>query len=373
MPRVNCVRETPVVRSVRVKQLEGLFDVPPSEKSRLEWSVDLPIEAHPWSIGLIVGPSGCGKTTIAKELFGRELIHGFDWPSDRSILDGFPDHMGIKDVTGLLSSVGFSSPPAWTRPFGVLSNGEQFRVTVARAMAEQPELAVIDEFTSVVDRTVAKVGSAAVSKAVRSSERKLIAVACHYDIIEWLDPDWVYDPSSGSFQWRLERRRPEVSVRIFRGHYSAWKTFRGHHYLSSDLNKAARCYLGYLTIDGVERLASFFAVLPQPGSGNRYAHAIKRKLWRGHRSVVLPDFQGLGIGNAVVEAVAEEMWRSEGITFIATTASPAIIAHRRKRPWMWKETRKPGMKSASGKTGRLTTSFVRMTTGWEYIPEEKRK
>lgn len=66
--------------------------------------------------------------------------------------------MGIKDIVGLLSSVGFSSPPSWVRPFRVLSTGEQFRVTMARTLAEMPDLAVVDEFTSVVDRTVARPG-----------------------------------------------------------------------------------------------------------------------------------------------------------------------------------------------------------------------
>lgn len=371
--KIDISVDTPIVRSARVKQLEGMFDVPPAERANLKWSSELPIEDREWNIGLIVGPSGCGKTTIAKQMFSKDLVSGYSWPHDKSILDGFPDAMGIREITGLLSSVGFSSPPSWMRPFHVLSNGEQFRVTIARALAEQPELAVIDEFTSVVDRTVAKVGSAAVSKAVRRSGRKLIALSCHYDIIDWLDPDWTFDPSTGEFQWRLERRRPEIQVELYRGHHSSWGTFCKFHYMSGNLNKASRIYLCYLVMDGVTHLASFFAILPQPGAGNRHKFAKKRKLWRGHRSVVLPDFQGLGIGNAVVETVAEKLWKDEGITFIATTASPAIISHRRNRSHMWRETRKPGMKSASGSSGRIKTSYGRMTTGWEYIPEEKRK
>ena len=58
----------------------------------------------------------------------------------------------------------------WLRPFHVLSNGEQFRATIARALAESAkgrELVVIDEFTSVVDRTVAQIGSAAIAKTIR--------------------------------------------------------------------------------------------------------------------------------------------------------------------------------------------------------------
>src|SRR5690606_13579315 len=145
----------PVVRTPRVMQLEGLFDVPPSQRSERTWSADLPIEAKPWNIGLIVGPSGCGKSTIARELFATQLVDGFDWPADQCLCDGFPQSLSIKEITELLSSVGFSSPPSWLRPFRCLSNGEQFRATLARAIAECSDLFVMDEFTSVVDRQVA--------------------------------------------------------------------------------------------------------------------------------------------------------------------------------------------------------------------------
>ena len=113
--------------------------------------------------------------------------------------------MSIKDVTTLLSSVGFSSPPAWLRPYGVLSNGEQFRATLARALAEKSDLCVFDEFTSVVDRVVGQIGSAAVAKTIRRRGSKFVAVTCHDDVLEWLDPDWVYTPADGSFAWRSLR------------------------------------------------------------------------------------------------------------------------------------------------------------------------
>src|SRR6185312_9314192 len=190
VPRADLVVETPVKPTPRVLQLRGLFDLPEQKTSRVEWNVELPLEQADWNIGLIVGPSGCGKSTLARHLWPEQLAHEYAWPEDRSVVDGFPKEMGIKDITDVLSAVGFSSPPSWLRPFHCLSNGEQFRVTIARTLAECSELAVIDEFTSVVDRTVAQIGSAAVAKTVRRREQKLIAVTCHEDVEEWLTPDW---------------------------------------------------------------------------------------------------------------------------------------------------------------------------------------
>ena len=237
--------ESPITETPRVRQVRGLFDLAPQITSRLDWQVELPLDERPWNVGLIVGPSGCGKSTIVRHLWPHEsqTSESLDWPSDRSILDAFPQSMSIKDVVSLLSSVGFSSPPAWLRPFGVLSTGQKFRVTLARVLAEQPALAVVDEFTSVVDRTVAQIGSAALARTVRARGQRFVAVTCHEDVEEWLQPNWVYRPAQNAFQWRLLRRRPAIELAVFRCRAAAWGLFKQHHYLSGQLSKASVCFL----------------------------------------------------------------------------------------------------------------------------------
>ena len=108
---------TPIYRSGRVLQIAGIFDLPPARGARSGWDVDLPIEGRQWNIGLIVGPSG-REEHHPRALFGPALVERFEWPQ-RSMPDAFPAEMGIKQISGLLSSVGFSSPSAWLRPFHV--------------------------------------------------------------------------------------------------------------------------------------------------------------------------------------------------------------------------------------------------------------
>jgi ABC-type glutathione transport system ATPase component len=125
--------ESPIEDTPRVQQVRGLFDLPRESHSRLTWQVALPLDERPWHVGLVVGPSGCGKSTVARALWPDALRQsaGLTWPADRSLLDAFPEDLPVKDVTALLCAVGFSSPPAWLRPFHVLSTGQQFRVTIA--------------------------------------------------------------------------------------------------------------------------------------------------------------------------------------------------------------------------------------------------
>ena len=66
------------------------------------------------------------------------------------------------------------------------------RVELARAMLEK-DFVVFDEFTSVVDRQVAQTASMAINKAVHRTGKRFIAVTCHYDVLQWLQPNWVFD------------------------------------------------------------------------------------------------------------------------------------------------------------------------------------
>ncbi len=370
MPTVHAVVECPLRDSFRVRQVAGMFDLPVGSGSHLSFTVELPSLQEAWSIGVIVGPSGSGKTTVARQAFGDRMAQHWDWPADQSILDGFPANMGATDITRLLGSVGFSSPPAWMRPFHLLSNGEQFRVSVARTLAEMPELAVVDEFTSVVDRTVARIGSSAISRAVRRMGRRFIAVTCHYDVLPWLEPDWVLDMadgslsrSTGSGQARGLLRRPQIDLEIVRCNTSAWKLFGHHHYLSGQLHPGAQCFAGL--VEG--RPAAFVAVLPFP-------HPV-RSGWREHRCVCLPDFQGVGIGNAMSEFVAS-LFAATGKPYRSVTSHPAMIHHRARSPH-WRMSRSPSrIRRGHRRNNRMaaldkTLSSRRLTASFEYVGEAR--
>lgn len=356
MPSIDIVRSADIVRTPRVMQVEGMFDLQPSESSESRWSVnvDMPDE---WNVGLIVGPSGSGKTTVARRLFAEEIVDAWDWDAAKSVIDSFPKSMSIRDITSLLSSVGFSSPPSWLRPFHALSNGEQFRVFIARTLAERPSLAVVDEFTSVVDRTVARIGSAAIQKTVRKRGQRFVAVSCHDDIAEWLEPDWIYEPSTDRFAARRSLRRPQIEIQVRRVHSSSWQLFRKHHYLNHDINKSARCYVAFWN----DRPVAF-------GSFLHFVHSRVKNTKIEHRTVCLPDFQGVGIGNAL-SAWIGAMLKSEGLSFISRTSHPAMIASRCKSP-IWSMTQKP---SRTGKDkGKLKSmgksrATNRKSVGFKYV------
>jgi GNAT superfamily N-acetyltransferase len=221
---------------------------------------------------------------------------------------------------------------------------------------------VFDEFTSVVDRTVAKVCSAAIAKGIRRGRIpcRFVAVTCHYDVADWLEPDWVVDMSTCELKRRCLRpvdaqwRRPTIELEIHRCDVAAWQLFKRHHYLSGELPLAVRCYL--TTWNGVP--VHFSATAPLIGRKNHRRFA---------RIVTLPDFQGIGIGMRAVAAVAE-LHRAEGHRINVTSSHPALVRHCERSPlWRLVGVRKPGRLRRCAFLPKYRSAVGRAVVSFEYV------
>jgi GNAT superfamily N-acetyltransferase len=408
MPKLAIHLRSPLHDSFRVRQIAGMFDLPLRDSVEERFDVELPDESENWQIGAIVGPSGSGKTAVARKAFGDGLHCPTPWPADKAIIDCFGD-LPIKRITHALTAVGFGSPPAWLKPFEVLSNGEKFRCELAKALLEKEArrhegtearrvedqkqtgangpalslrafvptclrasnasnaaLVVFDEFTSFVDRTVARISSSAIARAIRSGKfaTRFVAVTCHRDVLPWLSPDWVLDMSTGKLA-RGSAARPPIQLKIRRAQRDEWNLFRRHHYLSGSLHRSAQCYIAQY--DG--QPAAFCAALPFPHP--------RRPGWREHRTVCLPDFQGVGIGHALAEFVAS-IYVATGKPYFSRSSHPAILRHRANSP-LWRMIRGPGLVRPIGKSGieqtglQQTLSAMRLTAGFEYVGPPRRE
>lgn len=283
-----------------------------------------------WNIGVVVGASGSGKTSIGKQIFGENKIVNLSngWSYDKPIIDDIAPNRDFNIVTGLLASVGLGDVPAWLRPFRVLSNGEQFRAGLARIICEQPDEIVIDEFTSVVDRQIAKIGAQAFQKAWRreNPSGKVVLLTPHYDVVDWLQPDWVIDTNTKTFDRGNPRQRPKIELEIRKVNGSYWRYYKPHYYLDLPMPIAAEYFVG--TVNG--ELACHLAVSP-------WFHL---NGYRATRLVTMPEWQGAGVGTCFLEAVAQYHLDGNGRkgkklpTYFHTSHPQLCAALRRSPKWI---------------------------------------
>jgi GNAT superfamily N-acetyltransferase len=311
--------------SFRANKVKSLFNA----TNGYEWHhvAELPIESGDWQIGLIVGPSGSGKTSIGGKIFGTGIydIYG-NWPENKPIVDAISPEGNIDEVTSALSAVGLGDVPAWLRPFHVLSNGEKFRAGLARLVVERPNKVVVDEFTSVIDRQIAKVGAAAFAKTWRRGSGQIVLLSCHYDIIEWLQPDWIYDTSEARFSRDCLRQRPKLDLQIYQVSGSVFRHFKPHYYLDLPLPVAGQYFVGVIDNEPVCHLA----VSP----------LFTAKAYRATRLVVMPEWQGIGVGTKFLNAICQYHLEGNGRcgyrypTFFHTSHPQLCASLRHSKKWI---------------------------------------
>lgn len=277
---------------------------------------------HPstFNIGLIVGTSGGGKTTLLYEYNKEEETI---WDGTKSIASHFPD---TQSASKAFMGVGLNTVPSWLKPYHVLSNGEKYRADMAIRLKDN---SVFDEFTSIVDRNTAKSMALGIGKYIRKEDFKNVVFASpHKDIIEWLEPDWVYDVDLKTITLKDSlRQRDSISIKFRKNEKSLWGLFSKHHYLDKALNVASEVYTAYW--DDV--LVGMVAVLTLPSGTIKNAY-------RFHRLVVLPEFQGMGIGMNISNAIGQ-YYLDQGKVIYGKTAHPKVGEYRERSP-LWKPSSK---------------------------------
>ena len=365
--------------SYRAARVKSLFNAESGCNFDLEIdNVDL---SGDWNIGVVVGPSGSGKTSIGRQIFGENKIYDYTqgWSPDKPIIDDIAPNGDFNEVTAALANVGLGSVPSWLRPFRVLSNGEQFRAGLAKIVCEKPDEIVIDEFTSVIDRQIARIGSQAFQKAWRrgNPKGKVVLLTPHYDILDWIQPDWVIDTKTKTFVRGVLRQRPKINLDIWQVDRSYWKFYKPHYYLDLPEPVAAMHFIG--TVDG--ELACHIVVAP-----GFQVHG-----YRATRLVTMPEWQGAGVGSKFLNFIAQYHLDGNGrgghkyVTYFHTS-HPQLCAYlRHSQKWVQvsavlygvnkKKSRESIIRLQKRKKSKLIGTgyggHFRAVQGFKYIGEQK--
>ena len=291
-------------------------------KEYIQPNVEVPKLDHLKGIVLIVGSSGSGKSTILNSLYTKPILL-----NDKPIIEQFST---VEKGEELLNAFGLRTIPSWFRTISHVSNGEKHRAECALCVDQGVN--IIDEFTSVVDRNTAKSLSINLRKYFNRNqlEGALYIASCHRDIIEYLQPDYIYDTDVNAFLTTEHLRRPQIKAQIKASTVEDWVYFKKYHYLDSNMAKSVHCYTAYVE----EQPVAFLSII----------HGTGRDIptyWRESRLVVIPEFQGLGIGKSLSNAIAEE-YISRDLRYFSKTAHPALGEYRNTSE-LWRATSTNGM------------------------------
>lgn len=293
MQNYELILQSPVSKSFRSTKAANSLDIDQEKKSVHHFKVKADLES-PYNIGLIVGASGSGKTTLARHIFGdKAFITLLD--DTKPVIEQFDAKYSYDECASMLAGVGLTSVPCWIRPAYTLSNGQKARAECALQMAKHgDEVTIIDEWTSVVDRTIAKVMSHCISKHARKTNKRIILLACHYDIIEWLNPDWIIDCNEQSYTnrrllWQDFKRTDRIQFDIRETTKSSWNFFSKYHYLSEKLAGGFNIFYGLYDGDKQIGFLSFANYVP-------WRHKHRPMILHFNRLVIHPDYCGFGLG-----------------------------------------------------------------------------
>lgn len=325
------------------------MDIDASKKLKHEFKITGDF-FNDFNIGLIFGASGSGKTTIAKKIFNKEIKSLIN--ENIPIIEQFPESFTYDDRSSFLNSVGLSQVVCWIRPVNTLSNGQKFRAEIAIQCAfAKDEIVVIDEWTSVVDRTVAKAMSSSIQKFARKMNKKIVLISCHEDVEDWLLPDWKVDCNEQNyFNYRglLRQRTEKINFEIRECDKSSWKMFSKYHYLSEKIPGGSNIFYG-LFLNGKQIGFQCFSNYVPDVSG-------KKRIYHSNRTVIHPDYVGFGLGIKLINETSKIVEKN-GFRVVAKFSSIPIFKSMSKSEfWKLLKVEKKMKPTTSSTSGRFANS-----------------
>lgn len=179
-------------RSERVLQVAEAFGLGLEEKSFSIFN-NLDIEVNPGDVVFITGQSGSGKSQLLLELTRQMRLAGMDVRNidevelqDEALIDQLGNTM--EEANSLLSRAGINDAYLLLRSPKELSDGQRYRLRIAKLFETNADVWVADEFGAVLDRVTAKTVAYNAQKLARQRGKILIVATTHDDLVAELGP-----------------------------------------------------------------------------------------------------------------------------------------------------------------------------------------
>lgn len=190
---INCGFTSSVERTPRVLEMAEHFGLGLADK-RFEIYRDLKLDILPTDVVYILGQSGSGKSLLLRDLTRQFREEGRVVADLNEIeLEDCPVIEQIGKTTNeglyLLARAGISDAWIYIRKPSELSDGQRYRLKLAKVMETDADVWVADEFGAVLDRVTAKAIAMSVQKVARERGKCLMVATTHDDLEAELAPN----------------------------------------------------------------------------------------------------------------------------------------------------------------------------------------
>lgn len=192
--RINVSFTTRTDKTTRVMEIAESFGLGMEEKEfTLYDNLSLQIEAG--DVVYITGQSGSGKSVVLRELQRQMRENGLQVTSiDDIVFDNTRpviDQIGktTAEALSLLSLAGLNDAYLFIRKPTELSDGQRYRLRIAKLIEAGAGVWAADEFGAVLDRVTAQVVGSNLQRAARQCGAIVLVATTHEDLLSALRPD----------------------------------------------------------------------------------------------------------------------------------------------------------------------------------------
>lgn len=190
---INVAFNTRVNKTIRTLEIAESFGLGLDEKA---WALydNLELDIERGDVVYVTGQSGSGKSVVLRELqrlmadAGQRVasIDDFVFADDTNVIDQLGKT--TSDALGLLSMAGLNDAYLFVRKPSEMSDGQKYRLKIAKLIESGADVWVADEFGAVLDRVTAQVVASNLQRAARAVGATVIVATTHEDLKNALRP-----------------------------------------------------------------------------------------------------------------------------------------------------------------------------------------
>ena len=190
---INVSFNTRVNKTIRTLEIAESFGLGLDEKA---WTLydNLELDIERGDVVYVTGQSDSGKSVVLRELqrlmadAGQRVasIDDFVFADDTNVIDQLGKT--TSDALGLLSMAGLNDAYLFVRKPSEMSDGQKYRLKIAKLIESGADVWVADEFGAVLDRVTAQVVASNLQRAARAVGATVIVATTHEDLKNALRP-----------------------------------------------------------------------------------------------------------------------------------------------------------------------------------------